>query len=59
LLFIRKFLKMSSVEENDNSPITKFGRKVQKPVLFTPETKKSQPDPKRKSSINKSSGKSL
>ncbi len=50
---------MSSVEENDNSPITKFGRKVQKPVLFTPETKKSQPDPKRKSSINKSSGKSL
>ncbi|RIA89606.1 hypothetical protein C1645_188645 [Glomus cerebriforme] len=47
----------ADVQENDNSPKTKYGRKVQKPVLFTPETKKSQSDIKKKSLSSKTSGK--
>ncbi|GBB90404.1 hypothetical protein RclHR1_17350006 [Rhizophagus clarus] len=38
----------ADVQENDNSPKTKSGRKVQKPVLFVPEAKKSQSDKRSK-----------
>ena len=44
------------MQENDDSPKTKYGRKVQKPVLFTPEAKKSQ---QKRSLSNKSTGKEL
>ncbi|CAI2190011.1 4838_t:CDS:2 [Funneliformis geosporum] len=47
----------ADANENDNFQKTKYGRKVQRPVLFTPETKKSQSDTKKRSSTNKSSGK--
>ncbi|CAG8444393.1 12679_t:CDS:2 [Funneliformis mosseae] len=50
-------LQNADANENDNFRKTKYGRKVQRPVLFTPETKKSQSDTKKRSSTNKSSGK--
>lgn len=37
-------------QEDDSSPKTKSGRKVQKPVLFIPEAKKSQSDKRSKTS---------